>query len=88
MSLSVELDTAAGEARPRAIHFGSRRVAVNEVCDRWHGRYRTWWKVATDKGFYILVCEDSTGQWDLAAAVGEAPRDDAWPAPRRLALKT
>jgi hypothetical protein len=81
--LSVELDVVGGEARPRAIQFGTRRVGVNDVCDRWHGQDRTWWKVATDEGLYILVCEDASGQWSLAAVVGDTARDDAWPAPRR-----
>ena len=83
MGLSVEVDRSGGEARPRAIHFGARRVAVNEVCDRWHGRDRTWWKVSTDEGAYVLVHDDLSGEWDLAAVVAEEPRDDAWPAPRR-----
>lgn len=83
MGLSVEMDTAGGEARPCAFHFGARRVNVNEVCDRWHGREHTWWKVATDEGLYILVRKELTGEWDLAAVVGEAPRNEAWPASRR-----
>lgn len=83
MGLLVELDTVGEQAQPRAVHFGTRRVVVNEVCDCWHGRDHTWWKVASDEGLYILVCKDSAGEWDLAAVVNEVPRDDAWPAPRR-----
>ncbi|WP_066341520.1 hypothetical protein [Azohydromonas lata] len=82
MGLSVEMDAAGGEARPCAVHFGTQRVIVNEVCDRWHSRDRTWWKVATNEGSYILVCEDATGDWDLAAAVGKARRDEVCPVPR------
>lgn len=86
MGLSVEVeeaDAGGGEARPCAIRFGARRVAVDGVLDRWHGRDRTWWKVATAEGAYILVRDETSGEWALAAVVGEAPRDDAWPAPRR-----
>lgn len=83
MDLFVEVDASSGETRPSAVRFGTRRVAVNEVLDRWHGRDRTWWKVATDEGSYVLVHDDATGQWNLAAVVAEQVRDDAWPAPRR-----
>ncbi|NML16596.1 hypothetical protein [Azohydromonas caseinilytica] len=83
MGVSVEVDSAGGEARPRAVSFGARRVEVQEVLDRWHGRDKTWWKVATAEGEYVLVRNEISGEWDLAAVVAQAPRDDAWPAPRK-----
>ena len=83
MGVAVEWDGAGGEPRPRAVHFGARRVEVLDVLDRWHGRDRTWWKVATAEGEYVLVHDETSGAWDLAAVVAQAPRDDAWPAPRK-----
>ncbi|WP_157271763.1 hypothetical protein [Azohydromonas aeria] len=83
VAVEVEPDGAGGEARPCAIRFGTRRVPVDGVLDRWHGRDWTWWKVATAEGAYVLVHDEASGEWALAAIVGEAPRDDAWPAPRR-----
>jgi hypothetical protein len=83
MAVAVEMDVSSGEARPRALTFGTRRVAVNEVCDRWHGQRHTWWKLATDEGQYVLVHNESSSEWELAAVVGETARDDAWPAQRR-----
>ena len=83
MGVSVEVDSASGEARPRTVCFGARRVAVLDVLDRWHGHNKTWWKVATAEGEYVLMHDETRGAWDLAAVVAGAPRDDAWPAPRK-----
>jgi hypothetical protein len=63
--------SAAGLFEPRAIWFGSRRVEVRGVVDRWYGTDRQWWKVETDEGHYVLRLDEPSGTWELAAVVGE-----------------
>lgn len=56
---------------PGAIWFGSRRVEVRSVLDRWYGTDQRWWKVDTEEGVYIVRLNESTGTWELAAVVRE-----------------
>lgn len=44
---------AAGGFEPSMIWFGSRRVEVHAVSDRWYGATQRWWKVETDEGSYV-----------------------------------
>lgn len=64
--------TPAGERdfQPCVIWFGSRRVEVRAVSDRWYGTARRWWKVETDEGSYVLRYDEDVGGWELAAVVG------------------
>jgi len=89
MRITVELAVAAdGEALPVAVHFGKRRLAVNAVLDRWHGRRHTWWKLDTPDGPCILRHDERTRQWSLAAvpnagraaapAAGRPARGNGW----------
>jgi len=57
---------------PAVIWFGSRRVEVRAVVDRWYGRDRRWWKVATDEGQYVLRRDEPEGGWELAAVVNDS----------------
>ena len=71
----LRVDTQSGEAggrEPRALWFGARRVEVLAVVDRWWGTGRRWWKVRTPEGDYIVRLEEASGDWELAAVVGEA----------------
>lgn len=67
MQLRVECQ-ADGE--PAVIWFGSRRVDVMAVVDRWWGNSQRWWKVDTQEGAYVLRRDEATDEWDLAAVVG------------------
>lgn len=61
---------AAGDFEPRVIWFGTRRVEVRAVADRWYGTAQRWWKVDTDEGSYVLQYDEQVGTWELAAVVG------------------
>jgi hypothetical protein len=68
MKIRVQYEVGlAGEPEPAVVWFGSRRLAVNAVVDRWYGTNRLWWKLDTDGGVYILRCEEGKEDWDLAA---------------------
>lgn len=62
-------EAATGEFDPRVIWFGTRRVEVRAVSDRWYGKARRWWKVETDEGAYVLRYDESGRNWELAAIV-------------------
>lgn len=71
MELRVECqEDPSGAAEPAVIWFGSRRVPVLAVTDRWWGAQHRWWKVETPEGAYVLRRDELTGAWDLAAVVG------------------
>ena len=68
MDLRVESkESPRGEREPDVIWFGSRRVAVRGIVDRWYGAHQRWWKVDTEDGLYVLRRDDRSGEWDLAA---------------------
>lgn len=72
MEIRVEYEAGlGGEPEPAVVWFGSRRLAVRAISDRWWGPGRRWWKVETDDGAYVLRREDATGNCELAAV----PRD-------------
>jgi hypothetical protein len=60
-----------GLVEPAVICFGSRRVEVQAVVDRWYGGNQRWWKVQTAEGLYIVRLDEPGGAWELAAVVGE-----------------
>ena len=62
----MELDADA-QADPAVVWFGSRRLPVLAVLDRWWGPGMRWWKVETDDGPYILRRSEHDRQWELAA---------------------
>ena len=64
--------SAVNDARdPAGIWFGSRRVEVRAVTDRWFGADQRWWKVETADGTYIVRLDQSSDGWELAAVVRE-----------------
>ena len=72
MDLRVECAVGpSAELEPSVVWFGSRRVVVRSIIDRWYGSGHGWWKVDTEDGLYVLRREDSSGAWELAAVVRE-----------------
>ena len=70
MDLRVECqEDAGGIAEPAVVWFGSRRVPIRAVIDRWYGPHHRWWKVDTEEGAYVLRRDEMSGAWDLAAVV-------------------
>jgi len=68
MEIRVEYQPGlAGEPEPALVWFGSRRLTVHAILDRWYGTGRRWWKLQTDDGPYVLRRDDASGQWELAA---------------------
>ena len=68
MSMRVECESVApGQFQPKLVWFGSRRVPVLSIVDRWYGPHHSWWKVDTEDGLYVLRRDDSSGEWELAA---------------------
>ena len=68
MDIRVESRAAAGgDLEPEVIWFGSRRLPVLAIVDRWYGPSQRWWKLETSDGLYVLRRDDRTGEWDLAA---------------------
>jgi hypothetical protein len=68
MNIRVECEPGlAGEPEPAVVWFGSRRLAVHAIVDRWYGTDRRWWKLDTEGGLYVLRRADGTDEWELAA---------------------
>lgn len=68
MDIRVEYQAGrAGEPEPAIVWFGSRRVPVRDIVDRWYGSSHGWWKLETDDGPYVLRRDEATGAWELAA---------------------
>lgn len=52
--------------RPRAFYLGERRVAVEEVLDRWYGEDHDYFKVRGDDGYnYILRRDRGEDTWEM-----------------------
>ena len=70
-----------GDQEPIAFWLGERRLAVRGVVDRWFAPTQRWFKVdADDRRMYVLRHDEATGDWELAALVGEG-RDHFAPLP-------
>jgi hypothetical protein len=74
MALRVECYAGyRGDQEPLAFWLGERRFAVRGVVDRWFAPTQRWFKVDADDGrMYVLRHDEATGDWELAALVGEA----------------
>jgi hypothetical protein len=63
-----------GEQEPRAFMLGDRRLAVLEILDRWLEPAHSYFKVrAEDDRRFILRHNSASGDWELAALVGNEP---------------
>jgi hypothetical protein len=61
-----------GEAEPRGFTLGERRFAVVEILDRWIDPRRRYFKVRVDDDRRFILRHDSaSGEWELAAMVGQ-----------------
>jgi len=69
MALRVECSPGlGGDAEPLVVWFGSRRVGVRAIVDRWFAPRRRWFRIdADDEQLYVLRHDEATGEWDLAA---------------------
>jgi len=69
MNLRVESQAGfGGEQEPVAFWLGARRLVVRAITDRWFAPTQRWCKVDVDDDqTYVLRCQETTGQWDLAA---------------------
>jgi hypothetical protein len=68
MEIRVEYEAGlAGEPEPAVVWFGSRRLEVRAIIDRWYGTDCRWWKLDTDDGLCVLRRHDDSGQWEVAA---------------------
>jgi hypothetical protein len=69
MNLRVESQAGfGGEQEPVAFWLGARRLLVRAITDRWFAPTQRWCKVDVDDDqTYVLRCQETTGQWDLAA---------------------
>jgi len=76
MRIRVECDAGyRGEQEPRAITLGERRLEVLEIRDRWLYPDLRYFKVKADDGrSYVLRHDTASGGWELAALVGDEPR--------------
>ena len=73
MKIAVECYAGyRGEQEPRAFTLGERRFAVVEILDRWLEPRRRYFKVKADDGRrFILRHDAASGEWELAALVGD-----------------
>ena len=73
MNIRVECHAGyRGEGEPRAFTLGERRFAVLEILDRWLDPEHRYFKVRVDDGrMFVLRHDTSSGQWELAALVGD-----------------
>jgi len=55
-----------GEETPRAFTLGDRRIAVQEILDRWLAPDHRYFKVKGEDGHvYIIRHDTATGRWEL-----------------------
>jgi hypothetical protein len=75
MSLRVECGPGlGGDAEPVAVWFGSRRVGVRAIVDRWFAPTRRWFRIdADDEQLYVVRHDEATGEWELAALTRREP---------------
>lgn len=73
MNIRVECHAGyRGEEEPRAFTLGERRFAVLEILDRRLDPEHRYFKVRVDDGrMFVLRHDTSSGQWELAALVGD-----------------
>jgi len=56
-----------GEQEPRAFSIGQRRIAVEEILDRWIAPDHRYFKVRGDDGASYVVRHDAAAdRWELA----------------------
>lgn len=68
--LKVSVECYAGyrdEQEPRAFGFGQRRVAVDDILDRWLAPGHRYFKVRGDDGATYILRHDATAdRWELS----------------------
>jgi hypothetical protein len=73
MKIAVECYAGyRGEQEPRAFTLGTTRFEVQAIEDRWlHPEHRYFKVLVGDGRRFVLRNEQHTGEWELAALVGE-----------------
>lgn len=73
-----------GAPEPAVVWFGTRRVGVLAVTDRWFGPGIRWVRIAADDGqSYVLRFSEADATWALAALTRpDGDGDNAAPLPR------
>ncbi|MFO7277343.1 MAG: hypothetical protein DIU56_009945 [Pseudomonadota bacterium] len=57
-----------GEQEPLAFWLGERRLAVQDISDRWFAPAQRWFRVSAEDGnSYVLRHDESSGLWEIAA---------------------
>jgi hypothetical protein len=65
-----------GEQEPRSFELGRRRIAVDEILDRWLAPDHRYFKVrGQDGGVYLMRHDPSSGDWELTVVERHPPRD-------------
>jgi hypothetical protein len=81
--MRIRVECYAGyrnEQEPLVFWLGERRFEVLEILDRWLHPDHRYFKVKVDDGrLYVLRHDGSSGDWELAAMVGERQPDQAGP---------
>ena len=75
--MSIRVQSYAGyraEQEPVAFWLGERKILVRAIVDRWFAPAQRWFKVDADDGHvYVLMHDEVSGQWDLAAFTRGTP---------------
>ena len=67
-----------GEEEPRAFTLGETRFTVMEILDRWIAPEHRYFKVRASDGRALVLRHDvASGEWELAALVGQEPGPSA-----------
>jgi len=69
MVLRVEsIAGPGGDLEPSVVWFGTRRVGVRAIVDRWFAPATRWFRIDGDDGqLYVVRHDDVNGEWELAA---------------------
>ena len=57
-----------GDLEPSVVWFGTRRVGVRAIVDRWFAPATRWFRIDGDDGqLYVVRHDEASGEWELAA---------------------
>lgn len=54
------------DEQPVALHLGGRRIAIQEILDRWYGEDHSYFKLTGEDGMIYIIRQDrSSDIWEL-----------------------